>query len=396
MRIAFVVQRYGREVLGGAEGLCLQVAERLAGRFEVAVLTTCARDYLTWEDAYPAGEERLGDVTVRRFPVARPRRVRAFGRLSQRIFGRPHSFREEAEWMERQGPDSPALLAAIAAERDRHDLFVFVTYLYAPTYFGLPLVAERALLAPMAHDEPPLRLGLFRPLFHLPRGLIFNTEEERDFVHARFRNAHLPWTVGGAGIDLPAAPAPAPGGAAGGDYLLYLGRVDVEKGCGELVEEVRRANASGAPPVRLVLAGDVKMKLPRDAAVEVAGRVTEERKRELVAGALALVVPSRYESLSLAALEAWAEGTPVVARADSPVLAGHLERSGGGWPYGAGELGRVVGMLRGDPEERRRRGLAGRSYVAERYTWERTVETYAAFLERMGALVAGGGGAGRD
>lgn len=387
-RLAFVVQRYGREVLGGAEGLCREIAERLAGRFEVTVLTTCARDYLTWKDAYTPGVETLAGVAVRRFPVSRPRRVRSFGRFSQRIFGRPHSFRDEAEWMERQGPDSPALLEAIARGRDAHDLFVFFTYLYAQTYFGLPLVAEKAVLAPMAHDEPPLALGLFRALFHLPRGFVFNTEEERAFVHRTFRNGHLPWVVGGAGVELP--PRPEAGAAApgpGGEYLLYLGRVDVEKGCGELMDFVRRRRAAGRPTPRLVLAGEEKMRIPRDPAIEAAGFVSEERKRELLAGAAALVVPSRYESLSIVALEAWAAGTPVLARAESEVLAGHLARSGGGWLYrDEAGFGAALDEALREPRERRRRGLSGREYVAAHYTWERTTATYAAFLERMCGL----------
>lgn len=386
-RLAFVVQRYGTEVLGGAEGLCRQVAERLAGNFEVAVLTTCARDYLTWKDAYPPGTETIGGVAVQRFRVARTRQVRAFGRFSQRIFGRPHSFRDEAEWMERQGPDSPALLEAIGSQRERHDLFVFFTYLYAQTYFGLPLVAEKAVLAPMAHDEPPLALGLFRPLFHLPRGLIFNTGEERDFVHRTFRNAHVPWVVGGAGVELPAATVAAAEADSRGGYLLYLGRVDVEKGCGELIELLRRRRDTGAPTPRLVLAGEAKMKLPRDPFVEAAGFVDEARKRELIAGALALVVPSRYESLSLVALEAWAAGVPVLAQGASAVLAGHLARSGGGWVYrDETQFGGALAQLLADPDERRRRGLDGRAYVAANYTWERTVATYSTFLERMCAL----------
>ena len=44
-----------------------------------------------------------------------------------------------------------------------------------------------------------LRLGLFRPLFHLPRGFIYNTEEEREFVHQTFHNAHIPSIIGGMG-----------------------------------------------------------------------------------------------------------------------------------------------------------------------------------------------------
>lgn len=387
-RLAFVVQRYGREVLGGAEELCRQVAERLAGRFEITVLTTCARDYLTWKDAYRPGVEALAGVAVHRFPVARTRRVRSFGRFSQRIFGRPHTFRDEAEWMERQGPDSPALLEAIARRRDGHDLFVFFTYLYAQTYFGLPLVAEKAVLAPMAHDEPPLALGLFRPLFHLPRGFVFNTVEERDFVHRTFHNAHLPWAIGGAGVELQPEPGP---GAGDGGHLLYLGRVDVEKGCGELLDYLRRRRAAGAPTPRLVLAGEAKMKIPRDRGIEAAGFVGEERKRELLAGALALVVPSRYESLSIVALEAWAAGTPVIARGESEVLAGHLGRSGGGWLYrDEAGFGRALDEALANPGERRRRGLAGRGYVAAAYTWERTVDTYADFLLRMCELAGSG------
>ncbi len=50
MRIAFVVQRYGLDVHGGAEYHCREWAERLATRHRVEVLTTCARDFVTWAD----------------------------------------------------------------------------------------------------------------------------------------------------------------------------------------------------------------------------------------------------------------------------------------------------------------------------------------------------------
>ena len=384
-RLAFVVQRYGPEVVGGAEEHCRQVVERLAPRFRIEVFTTCARDYLTWANAYPAATQVVGGVPVHRFAVARRRRVRAFGRFSQRVYDRPHTFRDEAEWMDRQGPDAPGLLEAIARRREEFNLFFFFTYLYPPTFFGLPLVADRALLLPTAHEEPPIRLGISRPLFHLPRGIIYNTEEERAFIHRHFHNEHVPSIIGGMGVDLPPLVADAP--PAREPFLLYLGRVDVAKGCGELVETYQRwADRRPAPP-RLLLAGEVKMRLPRDKRIEALGFISEERKGELLTETRALVLPSRQESLSLVALEAWARATPVIARSDSAVLAGHLARGGGGWSYAdAAGFATAVDALLADPAEAAQRGRAGRAYVAERYTWERTLAAYGSFIERTIAI----------
>ena len=383
-RLAFVIQRYGRDVNGGAEELCRQVAERLAGRFETEVLTTCARDYLTWANHYRPGKENIDGVGVTRFPTVRTRRVRSFGRLSSRLYRSAHTFAEEAEWMDRQGPDAPGLYRHIESRRDEFDLFVFFTYLYPPTFFGLPLVAEKSLLVPCAHDEPPLRLGLFRSLFHLPRGLIFNTDGERRLVHETFRNSHLPWVVGGAGVVLPTLPDAAADTA---DYLLYLGRVDVEKGCGELFDFFGKYKERHPSPLALLLAGEAKMKIPRRSDIVPLGFVSEASKASLLAGARALVMPSRHESLSLAALESWAAGTPVLAHRGSTVLADHVERSGGGWLYsGYRDFSRSLDIILSDGASRSLLGKAGRDYVARNYSWERVLGTYETFLHEMIAL----------
>ena len=71
MKLAFIIQRYGTEVLGGSEHLCRLMAERLAAQHEIDVLTTCARDYVTWANEYPEGADRVRGVTVRRFANAR-------------------------------------------------------------------------------------------------------------------------------------------------------------------------------------------------------------------------------------------------------------------------------------------------------------------------------------
>ena len=90
-RVAFVVQRCGRDVNGGAESLCLQIAERLGRRWPTDVLTTCALDYMTWENFYPEGVEEVGSTMIRRFPVDGPRDVAAFNRLSETLHARQKS-----------------------------------------------------------------------------------------------------------------------------------------------------------------------------------------------------------------------------------------------------------------------------------------------------------------
>ena len=51
VKLAFVVQRYGADIAGGSEAHCRELAERLSPRHDITVLTTCARDYVTWENA---------------------------------------------------------------------------------------------------------------------------------------------------------------------------------------------------------------------------------------------------------------------------------------------------------------------------------------------------------
>ena len=68
-KILFVVQRYGLEVNGGSEAYCRQIAEKLLDSYDVSVLTTCAEDYITWENKYSEGTEIINGVTVIRKKV---------------------------------------------------------------------------------------------------------------------------------------------------------------------------------------------------------------------------------------------------------------------------------------------------------------------------------------
>ena len=107
MKLAIAVQRYGADINGGAELHARYVAERLARHADVEVVTTCARDYVTWRNERPVGVEQVNGISVRRFPVAHERDANHFGRQSRRVFDQQHSIADELAWLDSEGPASP-------------------------------------------------------------------------------------------------------------------------------------------------------------------------------------------------------------------------------------------------------------------------------------------------
>ena len=203
MRIAFIIHRYGTEILGGPEYACRLMAEQLAERHDVDVLTTCARDSVTWKNEYPEGSDRVRGVTVRRFANSQTRDIEDFNRYSDWIFQNPHDAADEMEWLKRQGPWSPGLIDYLKRHHKQYEALVFFTYLYAPTVLGLQIDPGRSILVPAAHDEPPMHLGIYNDVFRLPKAIGYLSEPERKFVAQTFdRNAVIEETIG-CGVDIP-------------------------------------------------------------------------------------------------------------------------------------------------------------------------------------------------
>jgi glycosyltransferase involved in cell wall biosynthesis len=381
-KLAVVVQRYGEDIVGGAEAHARQVAQALAPHAAVEVLTTCAVDHLTWANALPAGDSMDGRVKVRRFPVEAPREMRAFNRLSDGVLGLGADLVTEAHWLAEQGPRAPGLLEALAAGRDGWDAVVFFTYLYAPTAWGVPLVADKALVVPTAHDEPPLAFESFADVFTRPRALLCNTPEEEALIRGRFPAAARSRVVG-VGI----SPLPGDPGrfrerfGVRGDYLLYVGRLEAGKGVADLVRlhQALVKRFHDAPALVLAGAGDLTL---RGARVHAVGRIDEQAKWDALSGALAVVVPSRYESLSLLTLEAFAAGTPVLGNEASPVVAGQLARSGAGRTFPLEDRERFFAALREVGEQREVLARKARQYAA-RYRWPKVVATYLEEIARL-------------
>ena len=124
VKLAIVVQRYGADINGGAELHARYVAEHLVAARARHVLTTCARDYVTWHDEYPAGRRDVNGVPVHRFPVDHERDVKV-SRRSDHVFEHPHSYLDELEWLDAEGPTSTRLMNHICGPQGRLRLLPF-------------------------------------------------------------------------------------------------------------------------------------------------------------------------------------------------------------------------------------------------------------------------------
>jgi glycosyltransferase involved in cell wall biosynthesis len=372
VKLACVVQRYGADIAGGSEAHCRAVAERLAAHHDVTVLTSCARDYVTWANAYPPGERLENGVRVLRFTVRQPRRLGSFADLSDEVFDGPTAPERQEAWFAANGPDVPDLLQHLRAHGGGYDLILFWTFRYSPSFFGVPLVADRAVLVPTAEEDRALDLDVLQDFFRLPAGYVFLTPEEAALVEARAAVALQPAAVVGMGLD---PPPPAPDGRAlralgvPERYLLYLGRVDRNKGCHTLLDYfVEWADTGG--DVTLVLAGPSKLRVPEHPRIRALGYVSDDVRHALLCGARALVVPSPYESLSIVLLEAWNRSVPALVNAHCAVLKGQVRRANGGLHYRTQrEFGEGLDYLLGNDAERALLGQQGRAYVEREYRW---------------------------
>ena len=393
MNIAFVVQRYGLEVMGGSELHCRQVAERLctAGH-DCTVYTTTAQDYITWANHYPPGETLLNGVTIRRYPVAKEREIQDFNMFSDWIFAHPHTREEELDWMDRQGPACPLLLDALQENQGEYDVFVFFTYLYYNTFWGLKRVQGRKALVPTAHDEPALHLDIMKEVFSAPAAFVFNTSAEKDMLSANFSFAGKYGDTVGVGVDIPERVDTESFRRKYGldsPFLLYAGRIEPGKGCRELIEYFLSAAGTPDDDFDLVLIGKQLMDLPEHPRIRYLGFVKPEEKNAAMAAASVTVHPSHLESLCMAALESLAVQTPILVQGRTEPLRQHCCQGNCGlWYDDRAEFAAALSLLREDALLRDSLGNSGLHYVRENYAWPRIIEKYERLFTHLTREVA--------
>ncbi|MFT4094720.1 MAG: glycosyltransferase family 4 protein [Niabella sp.] len=394
-KIAIICQRYGLEVNGGAEYHARILAEQLSARYNVQVLTTTALDYRGWSNHYPAGEEIVNDVPVKRFPTLKlsakkTRKARRAILKKKKYFkilrflGLYNFFdrkfkisdvkhKDIVNWVAGQGPYCPDLVRYLKLNKEAYDVFIFFTYLYYPTVVGMPLVKEKAIFIPTAHDEPPLYTKPYEDLFAVPRFIMYNTASEKKLIESNFKHYTEENDIAGVGIVSNSEPGTGQIDSKYNydfDYFIYIGRIDANKGCKELVKFFDKYSLN--KKIKLVLVGKDFMDLKVSGNIIKTGFVSEKEKLHLLRNSSGLIIPSKYESLSMVTLEAMLEGKTVIVNGQCEVLKEHIINSDAGFYYENYNdfekcLNSVLGM---SPEDQKKLAEKSVAYVEQNYSWE--------------------------
>ncbi len=364
-RIAFVVHRYGKEVNGGAELHCRMIAERMKDIYDVEVLTSCSMGINPWDNEYPAGEQDLNGVTVRRFPV---------------IDGSMYPNRS----IEKIGPFTPDLIDYLQENHKKYKGIILITFNYYPTYMGLRLNLDNTIFLPTVHDGPTIRWDLYQCIFDNPRGILYNSQEEKDFILDYFKTMHIPSRLTCYGMDVPERKEKKT--ECEENYIIYAGRVSGSKNFGELNDYFLRYKKEHPSDLKLVVVGkiDNNMTIKHHDDIIFKGFVSDEEKEAYIENAKLLVLPSKNESLSIVLLESMSYGKPVLVNGQCAVLKGQCKRSNAGLYYtNYDEFEAELDYMLSHPDVCEEMGENGYRFVKEGYSWEGVINNIVSLIDEI-------------
>ena len=402
-KIAFIIQRYGPEINGGAEQHCRQLAEKLAEFYEATILTTCAFS-TNWENHYPEGLSRHNNVTIQRFKVTRKRSWSEMRKLEliikpgrllpinkkikrfiKRLFfyGRAKkkaTLTDYNNWIAAQGPMTPDLIRFLTENEKNYDCLIFFTYLYYPTVFGIGINPAKTIFIPTAHDEWPIRLPIYKKMFHIPACIMYNTEAEKKLVSKIFNNEEVYSEIAGVGVDKPgnlSFPDIKKEMNIHSDYILYIGRINSNKISKDDFKWFIKYREESGKEIKLVLIGISDIKIPLSRHILHVGYVDDNTKFNLLQNCLFLFQPSKLESLSIVVLESFMMEKPVLVHRDCEVMKDHIDNSNGGYYYNDyNSFKNAVDHLVNDKLLNIKKGRAGKLYVEKNYSWKNIVTKY--------------------
>jgi len=383
-KICFIIQRYGECVNGGAELLCKQLAEHMKTMYDVSVLTTKADDYISWRDEYTDDFEIINGVSVHRFSVDKVRTHEEFDGVNDRVNDGSLTLENEYDWLDKEGPFASELIKYIKKNKNDYDVFAFLGYIYYQVVMGLPLVKDKSILLPLAHDEPMLHLNIIRRIFYMPKAFFFNTEEEKELVRKRFENYQIPYLIGGVGVSIPSEINERAFKEKYNldNYIVYVGRIDIGKNCPEMFDYFIRYKNEHPSDLKLVMMGKSVIPIPEHEDIISLGFVSDQDKFDGISASKFLLLPSKFESLSMVVLEAFGLKKPVLVNGDCDVLKAHCINSNGGLYYNDyASFEATMSLLMSDDDLREKMGKNGRNYVDAKYSWDKIVRKLSILIE---------------
>ncbi len=387
-RIAFIAPRFAEGgTVGGAETLLKNLADHAAaaGR-QVTFLTTCAQSHFSWENTLPPGRRQIGRLDVHFFPVDPDRDVGEFLRVQAQIDrGVPVSARDEVLWIQ-NSVNSRALCDYLKAHGGEFDRILAGPYLFGVTYHAARVWPDKTLLVPCLHDEVFAYLGIMHGMFGSVAGCLFNSAPERELARRLYAFPDAKSSVVGMGLDpFEADPAAfARRHKLAQPYVMYAGRREAGKGTPLLCDYLHAFRERTGRDLKLVCTGSGPIEAPPALQEHILdlGFVSEQEKREAMAGAVAFVHPSVNESFGIVLLEAWLAGTPGLVHARSAVLRWQCAQSNGGlWFRHYPDFEEALLRLLDDPPLRHALGAAGRAYVRQNYAWPAVEQRLFAALD---------------
>ncbi len=399
--IAIVVQRAGEDIVGGSEGYALSMARILSESFAVDVVSTTAKDHVTWRNAYPEGVSRISDtLRIIRFPVEFERGPYWFEldrvitkNITLDIFESMPAPDRSAfieykrslplglgeEWIKHEGPYSPGLLNYLSEQSDYYDYFIFMTYLYPTTYYGIDRIRDvrKVFFVPTFHDESPAYLANFGKYKQFRHLFLTNAEKniaERNLYHEQVQNSIIGFGIQDRLEEFSSSPAEN-----SEKYLLYAGRIEVAKGVHQMFKLFERFSKQNSS-IKLYLIGDGILKDYRHKNIIYKGFVQEDDKLRLMKNAVAFIHPSAFESLGIVLLESFMMGTPALVNRKSDVLHEHIENSHAGYSYdNYDEFRDALNVMINDRSHYDALCKNGRDYFVKNYS-------LAAYKERLSGI----------